>query len=229
MSTALVNRTIYGTICSIITARAVVIYNQDSEFGILSADHFKDEFENSGGKIQSFVAYSIKDNNFSTLLKDVASLKPNVMYFPDAFDMAGTIAGQTRKNGIKAIIYSGIVWDSDNIDLQALEGAYCTDQYSAEDPRPEVKEFVTKYYSKYKSKPDAAAASIYDATQILMKAVETANSSDPGKIKESIQNIKNFPAVTGEITFDQNGSPIKPAVIVQVKAGKTIYIASVAP
>ncbi|MFZ5644713.1 MAG: ABC transporter substrate-binding protein [Bacillota bacterium] len=208
---------------------AAILYNQDNEFGISNAERFKDEFENGGGKIQSFTAYSLKDKNFSTLLNDMANLKPDVIYFPDAYYMAGTIARQAQKNGIKATLYSGIVWDSDSIDPQALEGAYCTDHYSTDDPRPEVREFIKKYYHKYNSRPDAAAALTYDATQILLKAVETANSNNPVKINEAVQNIKDFPAVTGNMSFDHDGNPIKPAVILQVKGGKNIYFTSITP
>lgn len=206
---------------------AAVLYNQDRESGISLAEHFKEEFENGGGKVQLFKAYSLKDNSFAKLLKEIAVLRPDVMYFPDAYDRAGTIAGETREAGVKAVIYSGVVWDSDSIDLQAMEGAYCTDNFISDEPRPEVKEFVDRYFYKYNSRPDAVAALAYDATQIVLKAVEAANSSNPAKIKDALQNTKDFPAVTGKTSFDQNGSPVKPVAILQVKGGRKTYVTSV--
>jgi branched-chain amino acid transport system substrate-binding protein len=67
----------------------------------------------------------------------------------------------------------------------------------------------------------------YEATQILLQAVELAGSSEPARIKEAIQNIKGFPALTGRFSFDQDGSPVKPAVIIQVRDGRQVYAADI--
>lgn len=55
-------------------------------------------------------------------------------------------------------------------------------------------------------------------------------ASLPGDpIFNAIQNIKDFPAVTGKITFDTDGSPVKPAVIIQIKDGRQVYVTDAAP
>ncbi len=77
--------------------------------------------------------------------------------FPDSYDRSGLISSLAREKGIKATIYSGVVWNSDSVDRQAMEGAYCTEHYAVENPIPETEEFVRKYYDRYNSKPDETA------------------------------------------------------------------------
>lgn len=110
-----------------------------------------------------------------------------------------------------------------------MEGSYFTNHYSADDPRPEVKKWVEDYKAKYGSTPDALATLCYDATRLLLNAIKTANSNDPAKIKEALQATKDFSVVSGKITFDKDGNPIKPAAILQVKGGKYAFVTTVAP
>jgi branched-chain amino acid transport system substrate-binding protein len=110
-----------------------------------------------------------------------------------------------------------------------MEGGYFTSHYSPDDPRPEVKTWVDAYKGKYNSVPDAFATLGYDATNLLLNAIKTANSDDPTKIKDALQASKDFSAVTGKLSFDKDGNPIKPAVILQIKNGKQSYVTTVAP
>jgi branched-chain amino acid transport system substrate-binding protein len=110
-----------------------------------------------------------------------------------------------------------------------MEGGYFTNHYSPEDPRPEVQEWVKKYEAKYGAKPDALATLAYDATLILLKGIEDANSSDPAKIKDAIKALQNFQTVSGSITYDENNNPVKSAAILQIKDGKQVFVKSVNP
>lgn len=205
---------------------AAVLYAGDDEISISMAEQFMDRFETGGGKITFFESYSRAGGDFSGKLAAMAGQNPDIMYFPDAYDWAGRISSLAHGT---AVIYSGVVWDSDSIDRQAMEGAYCTEQFSADNPRPEAKEFISRYYNKYNSVPGETAALTYEATKILLQAVEMAGTSEPAKIKEAIQDMKEFQALTGKFTFDQGGSPVKPAVIIQVRDGKHVYVADAAP
>ena len=41
--------------------------------------------------------------------------------------------------------------------------------------------------------------------------------------------VSTWEGVSGKITFDKNHNPIKAAVVLQVKDGKVVYVATVAP
>lgn len=123
-------------------------------------------------------------------------------------------------------------WDSPELPKiagEAIEGGYFTNHYSPEDPREEVQEWVKKYQERYGKIPDALATLAYDATILLLTAIQKANSFEPEKIRLALENIKEFNTVSGKIIFDENGNPIKDAVIMQYKNGKACYVATIHP
>jgi branched-chain amino acid transport system substrate-binding protein len=77
--------------------------------------------------------------------------------------------------------------------------------------------------------PDALAALAYDATLLELNAIKTANSKDADAIKTAMQNTKDFQVVSGQITYDKDGNPIKAATILQIKDGKQTFVATVTP
>jgi len=208
---------------------AAVLYNvEDSYYNTGLAASFKDTFIKSGGSVLAFEPYRQDEVDFSEKLNNIARLKPDVLYLPDLNQKAGLIAKQAREKKINAIFIGGDGWDSSEYE-SAMEGAYFTNHFSTGDPRPEVKKWVEDYRSKYGTDPDARSTLYYDATNLLLNAIKVSNSDDPAVIKEALQATRDFPAVSGKISFADDGNPIKPAAVMQVKEGKPVYVTTMAP
>lgn len=208
---------------------AAVLYDQGNDYTKGLAEVFRENFEKLGGKVVAFEAYQQQDVDFSAVLTNIARLNPDVLYLPDYYQKVSLIGKQAREKGIKSVFLGGDGWDSAELDYATMEGGYFTNHYSAEDPRPVVQQWVQQYKAKYNTVPDALATLCYDATNLLLNAIKAAGSNDPAKIKEALQATKDFPAVSGNISFDQDGNPIKPAVILQIKNGKQQYVQTVNP
>jgi len=211
---------------------AAVMYDQGNDYTIGLATYFKDNFEAGGGKIVAFEAYSKDDADFSGQLTKIAALKPDLLYLPDYYNKVSLIGKQARDHGITCPMMGGDGWDSPDLDYATMQGGYFTNHYSPDDPRPEVQKFVSAYKAKYGSTPDALAALAYDATKLLLKAIETANSDDPTAIRDAMKNL-SMDVVSGHVSFDANGDPTKAAVIMQVtyengKGGQK-FVATVNP
>jgi len=174
-------------------------------------------------------AYSPTDTDFSPVLTNIAQLKPDILYLPDYYNKVSLIGKQARAHGVKSIFMGGDGWDSSQLDFATMDGGYFTNHYSADDPRPEVQNWVKDYKSAYGETPDALATLAYDATNLLLNAIKTAGSNDPTKIRDAMQATKDFPAVSGKISFDQNGNPIKAAVVMKISGGKEVYAATIQP
>ncbi len=69
----------------------------------------------------------------------------------------------------------------------------------------------------------------YDAGALLADAAGRANSLDPSRIREALANTKNFKGITGDITLNQNGDPVKPAVIMKFDNGTSIFVKTIEP
>ncbi|BAF58258.1 MAG: ABC transporter substrate-binding protein [Pelotomaculum sp.] len=209
---------------------AAVLYDQTNDYTIGLANYFKDNFTKGGGEIVAFEAYSKDDKDFSAVLTNIARKNPDLLYLPDYHQKVSIIGKQAREKGIKAIFLGGDGWDSPDLDFATMSGGYFTNHFSADDPRPEVKSFVEKYKAKYNTTPEFCAALSYDATKLLLNAIAKANSDDTTKIKDILKDTKDFPAVSGKISFDKDGNPTKAITILQVREDKKYnYVTTVNP
>lgn len=209
---------------------AAIMYDQGNDYTIGLAQAFKAEFEKGGGKVIAEEAYAQQDVDFSAVLTNIAKQKPDILYLPDYYQKVSLIGKQARDKGITAAFLGGDGWDSTELDFATMDGGYFTAHYSSDDPRPEVANWVKKFKEKYGSEPDSFATLAYDATKLVLKAIEDAKSNDPAKIKEALQAIKDYPVVSGNITFDDQGNPVKAAAILQVqKDGSYKFVTTVKP
>lgn len=212
--------------------KAAILYDVGNDYVKGLAEFFKEAFVRGGGEIVAYESYSKDDVDFSALLTKVKSVNPDVLFLPDYYNKVGLIAKQTRQIGLKATLLGGDGWDSPEmakIAGDAIENGCFTNHYSPNDPRLEVVEWVRKYQTKYGITPDALATLAYDATNLLLEAIRRAGTDNPIKVKEAMSLIKDFKTVSGNISFDAQGNPVKSAVILKYKGGAQEYVTTVNP
>jgi branched-chain amino acid transport system substrate-binding protein len=207
---------------------AAVVRDNGNDYVKGLAEYFEAAFKAGGGQVVVSEAYTKDDTDFSAILSKVADAKPDFFYIPDYYQKVNLIAKQAQDKGIQVTMMGGDGWDSPDLDLSAVDGGYFTNHYSADDPRPEVQQWVAKYLAKYKAKPDALATLAYDAANIMLTAMNEANSTDPAVVKDTLAKIK-FNGVSGQITYDALHNPVKAAAILAIKDGKVTYKDTVAP
>jgi len=119
-------------------------------------------------------------------------------------------------------------WDAKqlyDIGGKALNGSYFTNHYSPYDTDPAVVKFVNDYKALYGGIPDALAATAYDAAKIMFDAIKRANSLDGKAIRDALAATKDFPGVTGRVTFNADRDAVKPIVMIEIKDGGTYSVA----
>ena len=67
---------------------------------------------------------------------------------------------------------------------------------------------MTKMLNNYKEKwgvePENAFAALgYDSIKLLAQAINSAGSAEPSKIEAGLGMVKDFPGVTGNITYTE--------------------------
>jgi branched-chain amino acid transport system substrate-binding protein len=146
---------------------------------------------------------------------------------PGYYNDVGLIAKQARDKGITVPLIGGDGWDSEQlykIGGTALNGSYFTNHYSPYDTDPKVVKFVNDYKAKYGSTPDALAATAYDAARIMFDAVKRSKSLAGPDIRDALAATKDFPGVTGTVTFNENRDAVKPIVMIEIKDGGTYAV-----
>lgn len=210
---------------------AAVFYDVGNDYSKGLAEFFKDNFS-KGGQVVAFESYQKDDVDFSALITKVAVKKPDVIFLPDYYNKVALIAKQLREKGVKSTLIGGDGWDSPElikIAGKAIVGGYFTNHYSPDRKDPISEAFLKKYKEKYNAVPDALGVLAYDAVKIYLAALEQAKTSNPDEVVKALNNLKNFKAVTGNISFDKNGDAQKSVVILKMEETGAKYVTTVNP
>ncbi|MDI3509044.1 MAG: branched-chain amino acid transport system substrate-binding protein [Clostridiales bacterium] len=217
-----------------LNAKTAVMYVETtSDYSKGLAASFKDVFTSNGGQILAEEYYQGKDKDFRSVLTKLKGYNADVIYVPGYYNEVGLIIKQAREMGITAPILGGDGFDSNVVPQEAgaaaLTDVYFTNHYSADDTDQKVVDFRKAFNAKYNKDPNAFHASGYDEMYFLADAIKRANSTDPVKIKDALASTKDFKAVTGTLSIDENHNPVKSVVIVQWKGDKQEFVTRIEP
>lgn len=195
--------------------KAFVMVDQANDYVKGLAENFKTAFTDLGGEIVGEASYTANDTDFSSILAQIDEADPDIVYLPDYYNIVNLVTAQAKDKGMNVPFMGGDGWDSADLNLEAAAGGYFTNHYSPDSDAPLAVEFRAAFEAKYGKTPDALAALAYDATNLLLAAIEAAGADDTDKVVEALNEI-SFEAVSGTITFDEQHNPIKAATILKV-------------
>jgi branched-chain amino acid transport system substrate-binding protein len=211
--------------------KAACLFDVGNDYTKGLSEFFKAKFTALGGEVVGFEGHASGTSDFKAQLTKVLAAKPDVLYISDYYSDVAIAAKQARELGFKGPMLGGDGWDSPKlveIAGPAVEGCFFTNHYAKEDTAPIVQEFVKKYTAKYSAAPDALAALAYDATNIMLDAINRAGSADGTAIQAALAKT-DLRVVTGQMKFDEKRNPMKSAVIIEIKGGHEFYKTTVAP
>jgi branched-chain amino acid transport system substrate-binding protein len=213
-------------------AKVAILRDQRSDYSVGLANVFAEEFKKAGGEIVADEAYQQGDTDYKATLTKIRASNPQGIYVPGYYTEVGQIARQARELKIEAPLMGGDGWDSSKLfegGGKAIEGSYYSNHYTVDDPRPEIQRFVADYKAEFNESPDALAALGFDAARVAIDAISRAGSLDKSAVREQIAKTAGFPGVTGAISLDDKRNAKKPAVVLQIKEGKPVFVAQVVP
>ena len=206
--------------------KVALLVDQANDYSQGLADSFVKQFESKGGEIVVKEAYQTNDTDFQVVLTTLLTQEFDVLYVPGYYTEAGLIIKQARELGIEQPIVGGDGFSNDTLvelaGKENLHNVYYTSHYSDKSEEPAVQDFVKAYETKYGKKPDTFAALAYDATNVLLLAIEKAGSNDPKAVSKALADIKDFKGVTGTFSFDAEHNPIKTAVMIHFENGEVV-------
>jgi branched-chain amino acid transport system substrate-binding protein len=166
-------------------------------------------------------------------LSAIKAANPDVIYIPGYYGDVAIIAKQARQIGLTVPLLGTDGWDAPELwELggDALNGAYISNHYSADDPSETIQRFAHAYRQRYGNlTPDAHAALAYDALRFLAEAIQRAEPNNGTKLRDALAETKNFVGVTGIISMDRNRNAVKPAVILKLEDARYIYQETIQP
>ncbi len=206
---------------------AVVFTNITSDYSMGLSREFQKNFEISGGKILFTAFYKPKLRNYAALISQAKKMNPDVIFF-SGHDESGFLAEKAQAAGIKAVLLGGDDWGYksflDKGGKHIKRGFFCT-HWSEKSKNSVSLAFVKKYRDN--SNLSSAFALSHDAVFLLADAIKRSHSVDRKKIRAAIENTELFRGVTGNISFNKNGDPVKDAVINEISNGKIRYLKTI--
>ncbi|MBV9642118.1 MAG: ABC transporter substrate-binding protein [Verrucomicrobia bacterium] len=212
--------------------KAGILTDTKQDYSVGLSGFFKGAFVNGSGEVVREQSYSSGDTDFRAQLTSIKAAGPDVVFLPGYYPEVGIILKEARQLGITVPFLGCEAWDSPTLIQvagKAADGCYFSNQFSADDPNPAVREFTKVYRDRFGSLPDNFAALGYDAANVVLDAINRAKSTDSIALRNAIARTKDFPGVSGHITIDAQRNASKPAVILAIKDQQVHYLEKINP
>ena len=202
-------------------ARAAILYENNS-YGRGLADSFRRAF---GGEIASLEPVAVDGKEVEPYLAYLKLHEPGLIFVAGSDGSGLEILREARRQGIKSDFLGGDGWAGITSDSAASEGAYVGAPFSADDPRPAVRDFVRAFRAKFGREPNSFAALAYDATMVVAQAIEHAGP-DRSEIRDYLESMSErnaYQGVTGQIAFQRTGDIVaKTMAMTRVRHGSLV-------
>ena len=207
--------------------KAAVLYDVASDYPKGLAEVFKEAWEKKHGEgsVVAYQSFTTKDTDFSSQLTQIVKSGAQVLFTPQYYNEVPLIVRQAKDLGWKGPIVGSDSWGSaETVELcgEACYGLYFSSHYAAAGAKGATKAFIDRYTKNYGYIPDDVAALTWDALQLAQQAIQDTGKitgkieKDRTAVRNSLAKIKNFAGITGNMTFTEEGDPIKCAVIVKI-------------
>lgn len=213
--------------------KAAILINANSRYSEGLAEVFKKSFLKNGGKIVIEAAYLQNAEDFSSVLNQIRVEAPDAVFVPGHSIDSARIIRQARDMGMLLPFLGGDGWADAEIMYQhagsAIHGCFYSNHWHEKNRNKKSKDFVTAFKKRFPKPVSPGSALGYDMVFVFADAVRRANSLEPAKIRDALAQTQDFVGVTGSITFDHNGDPVKPAVILKFDQGTTFFEKMISP
>lgn len=160
-------------------------------------------------------------NDWKAILTKLRGKKPDAIFYGGMDSSAGPLLKQGRELGIKSVFAFGDGACSEKMKElagDASEGLICSQ--AGIPAMAASKSFLDAHKAKFNVDPIIYAPFTYDATNLLIAAMQKADSVDPAKYLPELAKI-SLTGATGKIEFDAKGDRKDAEMtIFTMKAGK---------
>ncbi len=205
---------------------ASIIFDVSSNYSYGLARVFVENFKKLGGHINKVVPYKYQQDNYRTEMEKLKEVESDILFVP-GHDESAAILMEAANAGIKSIPVGCDGWStvtSFKKDKTKVALGYYSTHWSEGVQTPRSQDFVNAY--KKEGKLLSSEPLGYDSVLLLADAITRANSFDAEQLKTALQQTENFQGITGNISFNQFGDPLKTIVIIRIHDGESQYLKS---
>ena len=196
-------------------AKRFALIDDRTAYGKGSADDFIKRIKAMGAEVVAQEYTTDKSVDFSAILTNIRSKKPDVIFYGGMDAQGGLIANQMKRLGVKAKLMGSDGLCTAEI-LKISQGAvndilYCSRGGEELVKRPKGADFAKRYQDRFKTEVLTYGPFMYDAMMVVAAAMKKADSTEPAKYLAAIRDV-NHEGVTNTFNFDDKGNLKNPGV-----------------
>jgi branched-chain amino acid transport system substrate-binding protein len=214
--------------------KSIAVIDDRTAYGQGVADEFEKGVTAAGGKVVGREFTTDKATDFTAILTGLKAKKPDVVFFGGMDAVAGPMMRQMKQLGIKAKFMGGDGICSGELPKLAAGSmgdgqVVCAEAGGVEgEAKASMEKFKTDFKAKFNADVQIYAPYVYDAVNVMVAAMQKADSADPAKYLPVLAKTEGYKGVTGTIAFDEKGDIKNGALTLYTyKGGKREQIAVV--
>ena len=186
--------------------------------------NFKSRFEKMGGKIISTITYTSGESvNYSAISQSVISADADgIVIVGGAIDTAMICQQLKKKDFNKPILLAG--WSQTGELIKhggsAVEGVIFSASFNDQSRNKRYVEFKNRFKDRFGKEPDFAAVYSYEAVQLLINVLKSADDFDD--LKPCLLKNNILEGLQGIIEIDRYGDVERKRFLVKVEKGQFV-------
>lgn len=208
--------------------RKVYIIDDGAAFGVGTADAFEARAKEKGMEVLGRDQVDPNAADYSTILTKIAALGPDAIFYGGHTQAGAKLAVQMKgpMPNVIGLSTDGIAGaDFVKAAGAAGEGWYVTQAAPNLEAIPASAQFVKDFTARFNTPPVSYSGLAFDAVNVGLNAIKVVLEAGKPLTRENVRDAilatKDFPGITGPITFDENGDRVQKLITIwQTTASK---------
>lgn len=229
-------------------SKRFAILAPENRLGQEFADLFSQAVHRQGGTVVARQNYSDGDSDFRTPIKLLKGENPaipdanakessrvversaplpfDVLFIPDVGERVALIASYLAYYGIENVQLLGTsAWNTPELlerSARYVDGAVYVVGFYPGSAQSRVRDFVARYSERYGEEPSVLEAEGYDLARLLISLLEGGRIRSRSELRRALTQVKNFPAISGDLAFDPLGDAVKAPLLLRITNGSLL-------
>ncbi len=198
-----------------------------SDYGRSLIKFTQASFEKEGGTWTITENFAQGANDFRSQLTKIKDKNPDIIFIAATVKEAAQMIRQMVELRMKMPVLGSSMLDDPSLVTLAGDAAelvyyHRPARVAGDEAKKREEAYIARFKAKFPGKdPGIAAKYYYDGCNIIFAAIKAGGETGPG-IDQAMRKIKNFPGLTGNITFNETGDREFTAAIMKIEKGKPV-------
>ncbi len=205
-------------------AKKIAIIHDTNDYGQGGMAMVTENMKTAGLEPVVVEGYTTGTKDFSPSLLKVKSAGADAIIIWGNYTEGAQLVRQIKELAIpgEVLLSTGVtIGNFYELAGDAADNLYgITSGFSPERPDEVAQGFVKEFNDKKGYIPDINVVLAYDAINVLAKAINDAGTTDRVAVRDALRKIQNYEAVSGPVSFRENGEGGTNSLIFKIEKGK---------